>query len=64
MAGLDFSASPDRSITTNGNIAVSRSIDGGRHWKTPVVVLEGRGADTSRSQMFFDKEYLTGRQQP
>lgn len=59
MAGLDFSAPPDRSTTTNGNIAVSRSTDGGRHWATPVVVMEGRGPDTSKSQVFFDKEYLT-----
>lgn len=59
MAGLDFSAPPDRAVTTNGNIAVSRSTDGGRHWERAVVVMEGRGPDTSESQVFFDKEYLT-----
>ncbi|MFN2489434.1 MAG: hypothetical protein ABR529_06810 [Actinomycetota bacterium] len=59
MAGLDFTSSPDRSIITDGNVAVSRSTDGGRKWKPAVVVMEGAGPDTSESQVFFDKEWLT-----
>jgi hypothetical protein len=59
MAQLDFTSEPARAVSTNGNIAVSRSTDGGRRWKRAVVVMRGRGPDTSESQIFWDKEYIT-----
>lgn len=59
MASLDFTSTPDRGIGRNGNIAVSRSTDGGSNWQPGVVVMDGDGPDTSETQVFFDKEWLT-----
>ncbi len=56
MAGLDFTSTPTRSVTVNGNIAVSRSTDGGRTWARSVVAMDGGGPG---QQVFFDKEWLT-----
>jgi hypothetical protein len=59
MAGLDFTSTPSRSVTKDGNIAVSRSTDGGLTWEPAVVAMNGVGPDTSPSQVFFDKPWLT-----
>ncbi|MDQ3216842.1 MAG: glycoside hydrolase [Actinomycetota bacterium] len=59
MAEIEFTSDAARTETRNGNIAVSRSTDGGRHFKTPVIVMRGRGPDSAEDQVFFDKEYLT-----
>lgn len=59
MAGLDFTSTPTRSVSGDGNIAVSRSADGGRNWEPAVVVMDGNGPGTSETQVFFDKEWLT-----
>jgi len=59
MASLDFQRPPEGGVARNGNVAVSRSTDGGRTWSEPVIVMTGRGADTSPTQVFWDKEWLT-----
>jgi hypothetical protein len=59
MGEILFTSSPARAVFRNGHIAVSRSTDGGRRWRRPVVVMRGRGSDVSPSQVFFDKDWLT-----
>ncbi|HEX2236116.1 MAG TPA: sialidase family protein [Actinomycetota bacterium] len=58
MASLDFLRDPVGGVAANGHVTVSRSTDGGRHWSEPVQVMRGRGADTSETQVFWDKEWL------
>lgn len=59
MAELENRSNFVTGISTNGHIAVSRSTDGGRHFNKPQIVMRGRGPDTSKGQVFFDKEWLT-----
>jgi BNR/Asp-box repeat len=59
MAGLENEEDFATGITTNGNVVVSRSTDDGRHFNKPVVVMRGRFPDTSKQQVFYDKEWLT-----
>jgi hypothetical protein len=60
MASLDFRIDARRELPAeNGNIAVSRSVDGGRTFEEPVIAMRGRGSDVSPTQVFFDKEFLT-----
>jgi hypothetical protein len=59
MASLDFQRPPEGGEASNGNVAVSRSTDGGRSWSEPAIVMTGVGADSDPSQVFWDKEWLT-----
>jgi hypothetical protein len=59
MASLDFQRPPEGGETANGHVVVSRSIDGGRTFGEPVRVMTGVGADSSPTQVFWDKEWLT-----
>jgi hypothetical protein len=59
MASLDFLRAPAGVVARNGHVVVSRSLDGGRTWQEPVRVMRGNGADTSETQVFWDKEWLT-----
>ncbi len=44
-----------------GNVSVSRSLDGGLHWRRPVVVFRGNGAGIgfANRAVFYDKVWLT-----
>jgi hypothetical protein len=46
---------------SQGNVSVSRSTDGGRHWARPVLVMKGHGTGIgpSTNAVFFDKEWIT-----
>jgi hypothetical protein len=45
---------------TQGDVSVSRSLDGGVNWSEPVTVLKGGGnANNSPRAKFYDKEWLT-----
>ena len=59
MASLDFQRPPEGGEASNGNIAVSRSRDGGRTWSEPAIAMTGVGADSDPAQVFWDKEFLT-----
>ncbi len=59
MASLDFQRPPEGGEASNGNVAVSRSRDGGRSWSEPAIVMTGVGADSDPSQVFWDKEFVT-----
>jgi BNR/Asp-box repeat len=59
MASLDFQRPPEGGETSNGHVVVSRSTDGGRTFSEPVRVMTGIGADSSPTQVFWDKEWLT-----
>jgi BNR/Asp-box repeat len=59
FASLDFQRPPEGGETANGHIGVSRSTDGGRTWSEQVRVMTGVGADSSPTQVFWDKEWLT-----
>lgn len=48
----------DKGETTDGDMVVSLSTDGGRHWGRPVVVADGQGADSAATQVFNDKEWM------
>jgi hypothetical protein len=43
----------------DGDVVVSPSRDGGLSWKKPVVVYGGQGCDSSPTQIFNDKEWIT-----
>jgi Neuraminidase (sialidase) len=43
----------------DGNVVVSRSLDGGLTWKKPVVVFGGQGCDLDPVQIFNDKEWIS-----
>lgn len=46
---------------SQGDVSVSRSLDGGVTWKRPVTVFKGQGAGIGPSNRatFWDKEYIT-----
>ena len=48
----------DEGLSTNGDVVVSRSEDGGVTWQKPVVVYRGHGDDDDAVQVFNDKEWL------
>jgi hypothetical protein len=43
----------------DGDVVVSRSLDGGLTWKKPVVVFSGQGCDLDPTQIFNDKEWIS-----
>ena len=49
----------DNGEAYNGDVVISVSKDGGKHWAKPVVVYEGHGRDLGPTQVFNDKEWVT-----
>jgi len=49
---------------TKGDVVASISTDGGLHWKTPVVVYQGHGADDAPTQVFNDKDWVASDTNP
>jgi hypothetical protein len=61
MAQLENVGGKGGPFTTQGNVSVSRSTDGGQTWNRPVRVFQGKGASIGPANraVFFDKEWLT-----
>jgi hypothetical protein len=61
MAQLENVGPNTGCCVSQGNVTVSRSGDGGLHWRRPVVVFRGHGAGIgpANQAVFFDKEWLT-----
>jgi hypothetical protein len=61
MAQLENAAGLGSGNVSQGDVSVSRSVDGGRTWSEPVTVFKGKGTGIgpANSATFFDKEYLT-----
>jgi hypothetical protein len=61
MAQLENVGPNTGCCVAQGNVTVSRSADGGRHWQRPVRVLQGQGAGIGPANraVFFDKEWIT-----
>ena len=66
MAQLENVGPNTGCCVAQGNVTVSRSADGGRHWQRPVRVLHGHGAGIgpSNKAVFYDKEWLTVDNEP
>ena len=61
MAQLENAAGLGSGNVSQGDVAVSRSADGGRTWAEPVTVFKGQGTGIgpANNATFFDKEWLT-----
>jgi hypothetical protein len=61
MAQLENAAGLGGAFVSQGDVAVSRSGDGGRNWTEPVTVFQGKGTGIgpANSATFYDKEWLT-----
>lgn len=61
MAQLENTGGHGSGNTTQGDISVSRSTDGGVNWSEPITVFKGDGAGLgpARNAPFYDKEWLT-----
>jgi hypothetical protein len=61
MAQLENDAGLGGAFVSQGDVAVSRSADGGRTWSEPVTVFQGKGTGIgpANSALFYDKEWLT-----
>jgi hypothetical protein len=61
MAQLENVGPNTGCCVAQGNVTVSRSADGGRHWQRPVRVFHGQGAGIgpANKAVFYDKEWLT-----
>ena len=61
MAQLENVGPNTGCCVAQGNVTVSRSLDGGRQWQRPVVVFQGHGAGIgpANKAVFYDKEWLT-----
>ena len=61
MAQLENVGPNTGCCVVQGNVTVSRSGDGGLHWRRPVVVFRGHGAGIgpANQAVFYDKEWLT-----
>ncbi len=62
-ASLNFLITRD-GFSKDGDVVVSISRDGGLTWRRPVVVADGQGKDTSRRQLFNDKEWIVADTDP
>ncbi|MGH2820118.1 MAG: sialidase family protein [Actinomycetota bacterium] len=60
MAQLENTAGHGGPVVAQGDVAVSRSLDGGRNWSEPVTVFKGTGAGIgpANNAIFWDKEYI------
>src|SRR5918994_760403 len=56
MAQLENTTGLGGANTSQGDVSVGRSGDGGRPWGEPITVMQGSGALRS---LFYDKEWLT-----
>jgi hypothetical protein len=61
MAELENAAGLGGGSVSQGDVAVSRSTDGGRNWSEPITVFQGKGANIgpANNATFYDKEWLT-----
>lgn len=61
MAQLENVGGQGGFYVSQGDVSVSRSLDGGVQWKEPVTVMHGTGAGIGPSNraVFWDKEWLT-----
>jgi hypothetical protein len=61
MAQLENTGGQGGPFVSQGDVSVSRSLDGGRNWTEPVTVMRGQGAGIGPANRakFFDKEYVT-----
>jgi hypothetical protein len=60
MAQLSNVAGQGGFFVSQGNVSVSRSLDGGIHWQKPVTVFKGKGTGIgpANQAVFWDKEYI------
>lgn len=60
MAQLENTGGQGGPWVSQGNVSVSRSIDGGVSWSEPVTVFKGHGAGIgpATNAVFWDKEYI------
>jgi hypothetical protein len=56
-SSLNYAFTKD-GFAKDGDVVVSRSLDGGVTWGRPVVVSDGRGSDIAPTQIFNDKEWI------
>jgi hypothetical protein len=54
----------DAGEACDGDVVVSPSKDGGITWEKPAVVYGGKGCDSSKEQIFNDKEWITADNDP
>jgi hypothetical protein len=61
MAQLENTGGHGGPWVSQGDVSVSRSLDGGRTWSEPITVLKGRGAGIGPANLarFYDKEWIT-----
>ncbi|HXF51203.1 MAG TPA: sialidase family protein [Dehalococcoidia bacterium] len=61
MAQLENTSGQGGCCVSQGDVSVSRSLDGGVTWSEPVTVMRGSGAGIGPSNLatFWDKEWLT-----
>jgi hypothetical protein len=61
MAELENTGGLSSANSTQGDVSISRSTDGGVTWSEPVTVCKGQGAIR---KVLYDKKWDDGRQQP
>jgi hypothetical protein len=61
MAQLENTGGQGGAFVAQGDVSVSRSLDGGVTWSEPVTVMKGQGAGIGPANRakFYDKEWLT-----
>jgi len=61
MAQLENTGGQGGPFVAQGDVSVSRSLDGGRTWSEPITVMKGQGTGIGPANQatFFDKEWLT-----
>jgi hypothetical protein len=61
MAQLENTGGQGGAFVSQGDVSVSRSIDGGINWSEPITVFKGQGAGIgpANNAVFFDKEWIT-----